>query len=240
MNIGRKIVALNLGLVFLIGLGFPGTAAFAAEEEQVNTRNLYAPSQGVCVDDINQSDALGTNALNMDASLTATDVYRISVDGKSFQNNTDSSGSGWSYTSSTGVLQLSDYSGSSITASGDLTVYTNGNVKVTGYSGTYGSAAISVSGMLSLGVFSGTATLCGGTGSTSGGNGITASTLYVFSDSTSNFICSGGYGTTHGGYGIAGKTIHLGSSGTTIAGGGSAGTAGDGICFSSYLYRKCP
>ena len=77
MNIGRKIVALNLGLVFLIGLGFPGTAAFAAEEEQVNTRNLYAPSQGVCVDDINQSDALGTNALNMDASLTATEKVSL-------------------------------------------------------------------------------------------------------------------------------------------------------------------
>lgn len=165
-------------------------------------------------------------------------AYSIIVGDTLFYNTEDKSGTGWSYSASDGVLTLDGYSGSSILASGDLTIYSYETVKVTGDSGTrFGSDAITVDGCLYLFAFSGSAAFTGGRGDTYyGGDGIDAASLYISSFSSTQITSTGGYGVTRGGYGITGGTISLYAKKATITGGNSSNTAGSGIYFSSSLY----
>lgn len=200
------------------------------------------------------------------AHAEATTPYGILVGGTEFYSNADTAGTGWSYVASSNSLYLNGYSGSSIAAAGNLTIYSQGTVTVTGDASV--PYAIGATGILTIHLASGTATLkgadstpddggfgvvapnvivyvygtatlscIGGNSSASdGGHGIAATdSLNIATNPTANISCTGGTGTTSGGLGIFGKTVTVSANGT-ITGGSSAGTIGAGIGFAGSLY----
>lgn len=232
---GKKLVALNLALIIIAGLLFGTPSAYAIDEEK-HDEGSYIQAQGTAAEDKDENLNIPASG-DQTASVMAGEPYIITVNGTSFYSNMNSSGTGWNYDSSYGVLDLTNYSGSSITTSGDLIIYSSGNVNVTGSSGSYGANAITVSGALDFFVMSGTTTLQGGTGTVYGGHGMNASALRVFAfNNTANFICSGGTGTSIGGYGLFGNDISLSLNHATITGGNSSSNAGYGIVYLSSLY----
>ncbi len=102
-------------------------------------------------------------------------AYLISVGNTRFLSNEVRSGSGWSYAD--GKLNLNNYNSSCISASGDLTIYSNGSVTIQGSSGSYGSAGIAAGG-LDVIVESGSLRVTGGSGTISGGDAISANSLF--------------------------------------------------------------
>lgn len=170
-------------------------------------------------------------------AVTSTPRYYISVGSTQFYNDTDASGTGWTYTAEYHQLILSNYSGSEIRAYGDLSIYTYGTVNISGSSGTTGADAIASTGNLSIYPRTGSLTIKGGNGSTNnGGTGINSKALYLYSDPSTTLNISGGVGNTYGGRGISGETLYLYPQNATIVGGDSASSPGCGIYFSSYLY----
>lgn len=161
----RKLISLNLALLMFIMAGFPVYA-----QEPVQQMVLEAEKQPR--EDVSASlDLLGS-----------TSGYLISVDGTSFTSDKDQEGTGWKYSASGKKLELTDYTGKGIRASGDLTIYSFGEVAVTGSDGkNYGSDGICVDGNLTLRVRSGTFRVTGGAGNIQGGDGIYA---------TGSFSCS--------------------------------------------------
>lgn len=123
----------------------------------------------------------------------ANPVYSITVDGTEFLSDTDSSGNGWSY--SEGVLTLDSYNGTTIKASGDLTVYTKNNVTISGgYSDVYSAdtCGIVVNGTLTLNV-DGTTYIYGTDNYGSrGGEAIVAAKAVIYSEINSSFNVYGG------------------------------------------------
>ena len=102
----------------------------------------------------------------------------IYVDGYGFMSYMDRSGNGWSYSASKNTLYLNDYSGGGISANGDLTIFSSGDVNIVGadaMSGNgYAEAGISAGGNLYIVVADGTLTSVGGKGIGQGGEGIFA------------------------------------------------------------------
>ena len=139
MRPGKKIAALNLVLIMVVGLIFCAPVAYAEGDQYEDVE--YTPAVGIGVDSTQEDNEI-PNAESLNASLMDAEPYWIRVNGTSFLSDEDASGTGWSYNRSYGTLSLTDYTGSLITSSGDLTIYTNGTVNVSGSSGSYGSNAV--------------------------------------------------------------------------------------------------
>lgn len=235
MNLVKRLATINISFLLVFVMLFP-TMAFAADEEQALEEDcLVASNKAVEV----PADERIKGAQDTGAGLMDTDTYYISVNGTSFLNTSDASGTGWNYTASYNRLWLTDYTGSSIVASGDLVIYSSGYSSITGSSGTYGNDAITVDGCLDFYVFTGNVTLQGGSGSDYwGGDGIDTESLYL-SNYGSTVTISGGYGKTYGGEGITGDVISLDKANNMNITGGAAYSginAGYGIYFTYYLY----
>ncbi|MGE4484186.1 MAG: InlB B-repeat-containing protein [Oscillospiraceae bacterium] len=173
----------------------------------------------------------------LDMSVCADSPYNITVGNTTFYNTADASGTGWSYSAEEGVLTLNEYQGGSIKSYGDLKIYSYGTVKVTGSNvAASPSAGVTVAGELDLYILSGNAYFTGASGSQNGADGINAKTVFIIGDDDTVINCTGGYSSNHGGHGISGDIIYLIPDTMYITGGGSTGTVGVGIHFTTYLY----
>ena len=159
--------------------------------------------------------------------------YDICVDGHYFGSNREASGTGWSY--SDGTLRLNGYQGQGILASGDLTVYAEGEVQVKGADTSSRHHGIEVDGQLQLVVNNGTITVRGGAGPEKGGHAISAGTFSAtFNGTGSKGIFIGGSaksGADTAGNGIRSLKVTLTSdtlaqSHFTIRGGSATSSAG--------------
>lgn len=91
--------------------------------------------------------------------------YVIMVDGTIFHSDRDTSGEHWSYTTENHQLTLTNYSGGSILASGDLTIFSEGNVNIVGSDGNdYGNDGIQVTGTLNFYIWNTFLSVSGGDG----------------------------------------------------------------------------
>lgn len=171
----KQLMALNLALL-LLGL----TAVPAVAAGQVDEAIPYVPPEDEAMEADLPLPDLSTVpdwADGGDLSLqdTSDSPYLISVDGTSFWSNQDTTGNQWSYRAEDHALTLTGYYGGSIRASGDLTVYTQNTVNITGADGSsYGSDGVAVDGTLMLIVLSGSVHISGGDGSVRGGDAIHA------------------------------------------------------------------
>lgn len=119
--------------------------------------------------------------------------YVIMVDGTIFHSDRDTSGEHWSYTAENHQLTLTNYSGGSISASGDLTIFSEGNVNIVGSDGNdYGNDGIQVTGTLNFYIWNTFLSVSGGDGALGGGSAIHADKLLLFSFSDNNFYFYGG------------------------------------------------
>lgn len=127
--------------------------------------------------------------------------YYLIIDNLSIRFNEVRSGNGWEYED--GALRLNNYSGSGIRASGDLTVYSTGDVTIQGEDGAYASDGIIVSGVLQVFVNSGTLTISGGSGTVMGGDAIDADVIFAYLyGGTAAFTGGGASGDAICGHGI--------------------------------------
>ena len=116
--------------------------------------------------------------------------YVIMVDGTIFHSDRDTSGEHWSYTAENHQLTLTNYSGGSILASGDLTIFSEGNVNIVGSDGNdYGNDGIQVTGTLNFYIWNTFLSVSGGDGALGGGSAIHADKLLLFSFSDSLPSC---------------------------------------------------
>ncbi|MBE6993827.1 MAG: hypothetical protein E7423_04210 [Ruminococcaceae bacterium] len=178
--------------------------------------------------------ALTAAAAEPQAELTGYD-FIITVDGFRFPSSMRRAGDGWVYDPDGEVptLTLTDYDGGPITASGDLRIYTEGDVTIRGnswYSGNYGSCGIEADAdELTILTLSGTLTVIGGSGTITGGYGVAnnrGSVIYEGSrDTTATFVGGAGTGDKSAGGDafFARETASIGGPGTV------ASTGGDGL-----------
>lgn len=231
----KKLLSLNLALILMLCLTF-GTNASAVTLDDLYS-NGCLQAEGVPTADKPVTPDAGNNSIQADTVQSSTPQL-IRVGGNSFYSNTDSAGSGWSYSAADGVLTLNNYTGTSIITSADLVVYSTGTVTVTGSSpqGSVSFPAVQAGGLQWF-VFSGTTTLTGGKGTPYGGDGVLAArfNVYTFGDSA-NFVCSGGTGGTYGGFGIVANSINLYTQRATISGGYGPTGSGSGIYYGNDLY----
>ena len=241
----NKLIALNLALILLVSIFLSMPSASAVGEKDLGSERNCQQATGVPIDDSKKAPPQNAGASSIQADAMSVTPYLITVGGTPFYSNTNKSGSGWSYDASHATLNLTNYSGSSIRASGDLTIYSKDFAYICGNSEVFGANAITVSGSLSINIVSGSFRVYGGPGTYAGGDGIHASNLnlnIVRNDRDSiGFICNGGEGTTYGGWGICAGDINLfpGVSkyqdSSTISGGNSSVNAGYGIVFDNTL-----
>ena len=218
----KKLISLNLALLMLIMTGIP---AYAQEP----TQQLVLEAQKQPREEVSAS-----------LDLFAGSGYLISVGGTTFTSDQDKQGTGWKYTASNTRLDLTDYKGTGIRASGDLTIYSNGDVTVTGSDGkNYGSDGICVDGNLTIRVRSGEMSVTGGAGNVRGGDGVYADGTFSCSAYSTAASFTGGqtYNAeedgepTWGGDAIAANRVTLNGDDITVTGGqGSSGSGAYGGC----------
>lgn len=167
----KQLIALNLALLLVVLAATPALAA--GPDGDVIPYVPEAAGAEVVLPDPPAPDWAEEGDLNLqDASDTP---YLISVDGTSFWSDQDTSGDRWSYEAEDHTLTLNGYYGGTINASGDLTVYTQNTVSITGTSGgNYGGGGILVDGSLMLIVLSGSLHINAGDGRVRGGDAIYA------------------------------------------------------------------
>ena len=226
---GKKIVALNLALILMVGVVLSSSTAYADETNEKQATD-YSQAVGISQDGINTDK---NNSLK--ANLVPASPYLITVGGTSFNSDVNSSGTGWSYNAEENQLDLSGYNGASILSSGDLTIYASGGTFITGVSGANPRSGIAVNGKLNL-FFKDILSIKGGNGGQFGGDGIYAKTLNISAeDNESSFKCSGGTGGDYGGCGLYADDIYLDPNQAAIT--GSAGSnPGYGIVYKNSLY----
>ena len=184
-------------------------------------------------------------------SASAASGYLIEVDGTSFYSSQNRSGSGWRYDSEEEVLYLDNYRGGGIRALGDLVVYAEGTITVTGSNAAQtGQHGMDVAGTLYLYLFGDAdMTITAGEGR-NGGDGIHADKVYIDDDGESesvyaNLTINAGRGTSaYGGDGINADDIYLwpdegnvwiyGGKGYTF--GGDGVIAGNIYCAPEYAF----
>lgn len=195
-----RLLSLNLSLLMLLSmLSF---TAFASEDLLNYEEELIDSDCAELQHDLRTEKIVGSGIAM--AAAVEEKPFRISVGGKSFKSNQITSGNGWSY--SDGILQLNNYKGSGITASGDLVIYSEGTVRVDGYDSSYnyGSDGIIGTGTITLHVNSGTINVTGGDGKSYGGTGVIAPAVEILLHNGSANI-TGGYGIYAGGDAVAGS-----------------------------------
>ncbi|MBR2742344.1 MAG: hypothetical protein IKD89_02010 [Clostridia bacterium] len=190
----RKLLGLNLAILALFLFALPAYAweADLPDMHADGEEPIAAPEWVVSPDDYSSLRNEALSALNEDADSENDEdgpsedaaaqlqdgSYVIEVGSESFMSDETRSGDGWSYEG--GVLFLNEYNGPGIWASGDLTVYSTGDVTVTGSSGSYGSNAISAAGDVILYAEGCTLNVNGGSGTYCGGNAISACDFLAF------------------------------------------------------------
>ena len=172
----RRLICLNIAIVMLMIRLCVGYASALEVKDHGTVQNAELFSEGTMIGtDELQNDDSELNELNMQNSRAAK-VWTIQVGNYSFRSNQNRIGSGWEYDADSGSLYLNEYSGGRISASGDLDIYSIGDVSITGDNNPYGDGiaeqGILVEGSLNLFVYGGTLTIRGGNGSVQGGDGI--------------------------------------------------------------------
>lgn len=259
-NTTRKLFALNLALLLACSLlPLPALAletdtllpeeTFFMEAGAACERTLTARSNGL--GDAEPAQPAGepeTQSEGEDVVTLAGTGYTISVGSTYFTSDEDRSGSGWSYDAEDHALYLSGYRGSSIRASGDLVIYSEGTNRVTGSNGTYyGGNGITVeNGNLDILIKQNSRlTVTAGSGSIQGGDAVSVS------NGTLECVCVGNAGFTGGNtteaenlggdalYARYGVRIY--GSGITATGGNAPQRAGGCAVISSqvYVYADC-
>ena len=251
-NTTRKLFALNLALLLVCSLlPLPALAletdtllpeeTFFMEAGAACERTLTARSNGL--GDAEPAQPAGepeTQSEGEDVVTLAGTGYTISVGSTYFTSDEDCSGSGWVYYADGHELHLNGYQGSSIRASGDLVIYSEGINRVTGSNGTYyGGNGISVSGG-DLDIFilrNSSLTVTAGSGRTLGGDAVSVSdgALWCGCFGSASFTAGNTTGSNNLGgdalYGSYGATLY--GSGITARGGNSYQGAGGCAVISS-------
>ena len=226
----KKLLCLNLSVILLLSLSAMPVSAAQTEDEALCAMESgcvegavdYAKPQAV-------SDASATLA---GAASGGENVFAISVGSVRFDSSQKASGKGWTYSPIDHSLTLNGYSGNTISASGDLVIYTNGNCKITGSSGKYGGSALAASGNLDIYVQSGTLSATAGSGSVSGGDAVSVSgILYCHCDGTASFTGGATTGTQkRGGDALYSRSsVILNGSGITATGGSASTSSAYGL-----------
>ena len=249
----KQLIALNLALL-LLGL----TAVPALAAEPGSDVVPYIPPEETVTDarlpELLQLPAWASED-DLDLQNSPDTPYKIVVDGTPFWSDQNASGSQWTYRAEDHYLTLTGYNGGTINASGDLTVYAQNNVTITGSSGgSYGGGGILVDGMLTLVVGSGSVQISGGDGQIRGGDAIYASQFGYGNFAGTNAYFHGGDATSTsaadkpiGGFGINAGFVLLSGSGSVYIYGGDASTysasnslGGCGICADTvYIESDC-
>ena len=249
----KQLIALNLALL-LLGL----TAVPALAAEPGSDVVPYIPSEETVTDarlpELLQLPGWASED-DLDLQNSPDTPYKIVVDGTPFWSDQNASGLQWTYRAEDHYLTLTGYNGGTINASGDLTVYAQNNVTITGSSGgSYGGGGILVDGMLTLVVGSGSVKIAGGDGQIRGGDAIYASQFGYGNFAGTNAYFHGGDATSTsaadkpiGGFGINAGFVLLSGSGSVYIYGGDASTysasnslGGCGICADTvYIESDC-
>ena len=226
---GYRLVGLNLVLLMLFTSVFP---VFALETTGEKSTSCAVASK--CAEASSEYLPARDSVKNVDntedANLFADNKpYLISVGDTSFYSNEIKSGNGWTYDGNW-KLELNNYVGGKISASGDLIIYSKGSVSIKGsYGGSYGGSAVEVAGnadIFTQGTFSAT----GGNGNEYGGEGVLVEgslNLYI----KGTFSAIGGYGNEYGGDGLAAETalrVYGMSDDATLTAIGAAGSSDGG------------
>ena len=228
----KKLISLNMALLLAVLSAYPALAAEADGDWQAE----YPDSIG----------RLAEKELGDGPSLLEDEeAYTITVNGTSFQSDTEAAGTNWVYDPDENILWLNGYSGGSIVAGGDLTIYSLGTVTVTGAGGTYGASGISVNGLLQLYVWNGILTVQGGSGTAKGGDGVASLGCICSCRGTARFFggattaSASGDDVRSGGDGVYGRSlVMLLGSGITATGGDGNISGGCGVISSAvYVYN---
>lgn len=120
-------------------------------------------------------------------------VFSITVDGFTFNSDEDSSGEGWSYSSSERSLTLDSYNGSSVISSGDLKIYlANDNVISGTVRSEYSPESCGIYAKENLEIFvAGNSIISGASSSTKGGEAIIAANVSITSNDNASLILNG-------------------------------------------------
>ena len=246
-----KIICLNLALILLLSFAVTALAAETEEAEEL----IDAPDWALAEDTYSAlraeveaslpqpEQAADAPLLTSPEALGVEKTYTIRVGDISFESDQVKSGTGWEYAD--GELTLNGYSGGPIAASGDLMVYSTGNVTIQGATSdenSYGYAGISTLGALILYVDNGTFTVTGGAGLYSGGQALRSDAaiyLNLYNDATVT-LTGGNASAGLAGHGIEAAEVHAsgpraldaprlkvtGGSGALSATGGAVGGCG--------------
>ena len=227
-HIGYKLAGLNLALLLLFAAVFPVYAAEIGEDDSLCVAGAeWAGDGSEYLAARSEAEKAAENEGEYSAALLSADStfkLNMSVDGTNFTMDQAMSGTGWSYDGN-GTLELINYQGGAITASGDLTIYSSGTVSVQGNYGTYGYGGTAVHAVaLHLYVRNGAFSAIGGYGSTRGGYGLHADALEVLGlDSSATVTAQGGnasYSSGNvGGCGVYGGDIYFHNVNCTLQGG---------------------
>lgn len=225
-HIRYRLVCLNLALLMLLTVAPPVRAAETEEDDRlcaaptewagVGSEYLIALSVAEeAIDSENAGNEEDVLAPMLLSAANAVQGYYISINGTAFTSDQTRSGNGWSYDGD-GVLELNNYNGGAISASGDLTIYSSGSVSILGSDGIsyIGKNAVTVSGNLALYMLGGSFTATGGRGTMQGGWGLNVNGIaYLVSPYNRNnpvkFTAIGGNATSYGGVGICANSIFL-------------------------------
>ncbi len=219
-SVEKKLLSLNLALLFLFLCAQP---AFAAGAER--TDELLQSEASVAMGETlkrNEQNEVATQSVSED------DSYYISVGDTYFQSNKDISGEGWTYVAELHELFLNGYRGRGISASGDLSIYVSDDTTIEGYNNTYyGGDGISVAGRLILTLFEDShLKVTGGSGSERGGDALYGSDIVAIFGSGSYETAGGISRSGTGGCGVYSDSIYIDASGVLQGGAGAYGGAG--------------
>ncbi|MBQ1435822.1 MAG: hypothetical protein IIZ19_08005 [Clostridia bacterium] len=225
----RKLLSLNLAVlaIFLFALpahawaGFEPEVRVEDEEEAVPapewalSEDEYSIARGEAMlaagyDEYSPTDADSPDDGDDNAAKLQADGYSIKVGDEEFFSEETCSGLGWSYED--GTLELTGYNGPQITASGDLSVYTSGDVTISGAQGERGATAIAAEGNLFIFVGNGTLNINGGDGTRYGGSAVYAQTFYaVIADGSMTITGGSATNGEWGGHGIDSHSVSIDS-----------------------------
>lgn len=225
-SVEKKLLSLNLALLFLFLCAHP---AFAAGTE--HAEEFLQSEASVAMGETLQCHEQNEVAMQ---SASEDDPYYICVGENVFRSNQDASGDGWTYNAEWHELLLNGYQGSGISASGDLSIYVTDDTTIKGYGDTtYGDDGISVAGYLTLGIWSGShLQVSGGYGSKYGGDAIYGrDCVDIYGGGF--LTVTGGNSTIHGGNGIFSNSVYVATDGTVCGGDGTYGGAG------IFFYNSC-
>lgn len=224
-SVEKKLLSLNLALLFLFLCAHPAFAAGTEHAEEF-LQSEASVAMGETLQRQEQNEAATQ-------SLSEEEPYSIRVGDTSFLSNQNMSGKNWEYNSERHRLKLTGYKGGGIAASGDLAIYTYRDVAIIGRDGDdYGEDGIAVSGNLELGILGdGQLEISGGSGSERGGNAIYGGeSVDIYG---SSFTATGGTSSHVGGCGIFSDSVYVDANGTLSGGTGAYGGAG------VFFYSDC-